>query len=200
MFSPLLLAGLNKVLNHILYRDRALKAARQRLAGRSLALNFEGVATPIILLFSEQHLNVVSNPVAQADCTVSLKISTVKKILERQQLTRLIRSGELDVEGDLQVIQHFSALIELAELDPAEYLAPWVGDIVANGLGKAAKTIGYALMRDLHLKQRYFSEAVTEEWRLAPGELKVTWFEDEVNALANRITELEQRLNKMEAR
>lgn len=198
-FNPLLTAGLELALNHILYRDRSLKAARQRLAGRSLALELAGFSRPVTLLFSEQQLDVISTREYQADCTVRTRISTLKKLRDRQQLTALIRSGELDVAGDLQVVQHFSALIDMAELEPAEYLAPWLGDVVAHGVSQGLKTAGTALARDLSRRQRYFSAALTEEWRLAPGRLEAAWFAEEVDAVTHALAGLQVRLSKLEA-
>ncbi|OON38580.1 hypothetical protein BTJ39_18195 [Izhakiella australiensis] len=197
---PLLTAGLETVLNSVLYRDRGLKAARQRLAGRSLSLELQGFSHPLILLFSEQQVDVISAWEDQADCRVRTRISTLSKLRDRQQLSALIRSGELEVDGDLQVIQQFSALIDLAEFDPAEYLAPWLGDVAAHGVGAMLKKNLAFIQRDAARKQRYLSEAITEEWRLAPGALEAAWFAEEVDALDRHLTELEVRLNKLEAK
>lgn len=122
--TPLLTASLETALNHLLYRDRGLKAARQRLNGRSLAMVLAELKQPIILIFSEQQVDVIGEWSDTPDCTVKTRLATLSKLRDRQQLTSLIRSGELEVEGDLQVVQQFSALLDLAELDPAEYLAP----------------------------------------------------------------------------
>ena len=51
-------------------------------------------------------------------------MSVLPKLRDRQQMTALIRSGELEVEGDIQVVQNFVALSDQAEFDPAELLAP----------------------------------------------------------------------------
>ena len=61
------------------------------------------------------------------------------KLRNRQQLTALIRSGDLEVQGDLQVVQNMVSLCDLAEFDPAELLAPYTGDIVAEGVGKVLR-------------------------------------------------------------
>ncbi len=61
------------------------------------------------------------------------------KLRDRQQLAALIRSGELEVQGDIQVVQNFVALADLAEFDPAELLAPYTGDIAAEGISKALR-------------------------------------------------------------
>ena len=198
--TPLLTAGLETALNRILYRDRGLKAARQRLNGKVLQLRLQELSQPITLVFSEHQVDVLGEWQDRCDCTVSTQLSLLPKLRDRQQLTGMIRSGELEVEGDLQVVQQFSTLVDMAELDPAEYLAPWTGDIVAQGISNAARR-GLQLLRgDLQRKQRYLTETLTEEWRVAPGPLEMAWYGEEVDALERQAGLLEQRLLQLEAK
>ncbi len=133
--TPVITAGIETALNRILYRDRGLKSARQRLAGKVLMLRLSELSWPLVLVFSEQQLDVLSDWQDSSDCTVITQLKSLPKLRDRQQLTTLIRSGELQVEGDLQVVQQFSALMDLAELDPAEYLAP--GSVISPRKGSA---------------------------------------------------------------
>ncbi|QBR49997.1 SCP2 domain-containing protein [Erwinia sp. QL-Z3] len=198
--TPLLTAGLETALNQILYRDRGLKAARQRLNGKSLAIVLAELKQPLIFIFSEHQVDVLGEWNDTPDCTVKTQIATLRKLRDRQQLTSVIRSGELEVDGDLQVVQHFSALIDLAELDPAEYLAPWTGDVVAQGISRFARR-GFQLLRgDAERKQAYLGQALTEEWRLAPGGLEAAWFAEEVDALSRDLSALESRLATLEGK
>ncbi|WP_428944434.1 ubiquinone biosynthesis protein UbiJ [Pantoea sp. FN060301] len=199
-FTPLLTAGLETALNQILYRDRSLKAARQRLNGKSLSIVLTELKQPLTLVFSEKQADVLAQWSDVPDCTVKTRLATLSQLRDRQRLTSLIRSGELEVEGDLQVVQQFSALIDLAELDPAEYLAPWTGDIIAHGVGQFARRGFNFLRRDLERKQSYLGQALTEEWRVAPGALELAWFAEEVDAVERDFAALEARLNKLEAK
>jgi len=198
--TPLITAGLETALNRMLYRDRSLKAARQRLVGQVLTLRLEELSHPLVLVFSEQQLDVLSDWQDSSDCTVITQLKTLPKLRDRQQLTSLIRSGELQVEGDLQVVQRFSALIDLAELDPAEYLAPWIGDIAAQGISQAAQR-GLRLLRgEVARRQDYLGQALTEEWRVAPGALELAWFSEEVDAMERSLDALTARLAQLEAK
>lgn len=198
--TPLLTASLETALNHLLYRDRGLKAARQRLNGRSLAIVLAELKQPIIFIFSEQQVDVIGEWGDKPDCTVKTRFATLSKLRDRQQLTTLIRSGELEVEGDLQVVQQFSALLDLAELDPAEYLAPWIGDIAAQGITQFALRGFNAVRRDVQRKQSYLSQTLTEEWRLAPGSLELAWFAEEVDALSRSLDAIDARLSQLEVK
>ncbi|MFG1175751.1 SCP2 domain-containing protein [Erwiniaceae bacterium CAU 1747] len=198
--TPLLTASLETALNQILYRDRGLKAARQRLSGRSLAIELAELKQPVIFIFSDRQVDVLGDWADKPDCTVKTHLTTLPKLRDRQQLTALIRSGELEVEGDLQLVQQFSTLMDLAELDPAEYLAPWIGDIAAQGISQFARRGFQAVRRDVQRKQSYLAQTLTEEWRVAPGGLELAWFAEEVDALSASLEALEVRLKKREAK
>lgn len=198
--TPLITGGLETALNRVLYRDRSLKAARQRLAGKVLMLRLQELDFPLVLVFSESQLDVLSDWQDSSDCTVSLRVTTLPKLRDRQQLTSLIRSGELDVDGDLQVVQQFSALIDLAELDPAEYLAPWMGDIAAQGVSQAAQQALKFVQQQVMRRQDYLGQVLTEEWRVAPGALELAWFCEEVEALERSLNAFETRLAQLEAK
>ncbi|ARU96289.1 ubiquinone biosynthesis protein UbiJ [Tatumella citrea] len=195
---PLLTAAIENVLNRVLYQDRGLKPARQRLKGKVLTLKFSEFSRPLVLVFSEQQLDVVGDWQDSSDCTVSLALAVLPELRDRQNLTSLIRQGKLDVQGDLQVIQQFSALMDLAELDPAEYLAPFVGDIAAQGISRAGQRLFSFVRQEIGSRQRQLGEILTEEWRAAPGALEVAWFCEETTALDKQLAALDARLAQWE--
>ncbi|MCZ4059609.1 SCP2 domain-containing protein [Pantoea sp. LMR881] len=198
--TPLITAGLETALNRMLYRDRGLKVARQRLAGKVLTLRLSELSHPLVLVFSEQQLDVLGDWQDSSDCTVITQLKTLPKLRDRQQLTGLIRSGELQVDGDLQVVQQFSALMDLAEFDPAEYLAPWIGDIAAQEISQRAQRVFRFVKGEVQRRQDYLGQAITEEWRVAPGALELAWFSEEIDAMERSLDALNARLAQLEAK
>lgn len=197
---PVITAALEGGLNAALYRHRALKPARQRLIGKVLRLEVQHLPGPLVLVFSEQQLDVLGQWEGEADCRVTTQLATLPKLRDRQQLTALIRSGELEVHGDIQVVQNLVSLLDLAEFDLAEVLSPWTGDIVAEGISRVVLAGGRFLQRGAERQQRYLAEALTEEWRMAPGPLEVAWFAGEVDALESAVQALVTRLEKLESK
>ena len=126
-------------------------------------------------------------------------MSVLPKLRDRQQMTALIRSGELEVEGDIQVVQNFVALSDQAEFDPAELLAPYIGDIAAEGISKTLRTGSAFLRKGLLRQQRYAAEVLTEEWRMAPGPLEVARFAEETAAVERAVDALTKRLENWRA-
>ena len=160
--KPLVTAGIENVLNAFLYRAPALKTARQRLNGKVLRIVLKEFSTPLVLVFSERQLDVLGEWEGEADCSVITHMSVLPKLRNRQQMTALIRSGELEVEGDIQVVQNFVALSDQAEFDPAELLAPYIGDIAA-AIGLKDVTTGDTLCDPDHpiiLERMEFPEPV----------------------------------------
>ncbi|MBW9433098.1 ubiquinone biosynthesis protein UbiJ [Atlantibacter hermannii] len=198
--TPMITAGIEGALNAFLYRDRALKSARQRLQGKVLRVALREFSTPLILIFSERQVDVLGQWEGETDCSVTTRLSVLPELRNRQQLTALIRRGDLEVEGDIQVVQNFASLMDLAEFDPAELLAPYIGDIAAEGLSKVFRSGARMVKKSIGRNQRYLAEAVTEEWRMAPGSLEVAWFAEETDALARSLDALISRLDTLEAK
>ena len=163
-FTPLMTAGIENILNTFLWRDRGLKAARQRLVGKVLRVELKEFSSPIVLVFSEQQIDVLGQWEDEADCMVLTGLGTLPKLRDRQQLTALIRSGELEVQGDLQVVQNWVSLMDLAEFDPAELLAPYIGDIAAEGISKVIRGGGKLSNKGYIRNQQDLSEHTTAEW------------------------------------
>lgn len=199
-FKPLVTAAIEGALNRFLWRENALKPARQRLHGKVLRVALNEFSSPLVLVFGSQQVDVLSAWEGEADCTVTTRASVLPRLRDRQQLTSLIRSGSLEVQGDIQVVQNFVALADLAEFDLAELLAPWAGDIVAEGASKLLRGGAAFLRRGVQRQQHYIAGALTEEWRMAPGSLEVAWFAEETAAAARDVDALVKRLEKLEAK
>lgn len=198
--KPLITAGVENVLNTFLYRSQALKSARQRLNGKVLRVVLKEFSTPVVLVFSERQLDVLGEWEGEADCSVITHMRVLPTLRDRQQLTALIRSGELEVEGDIQVVQNFVSLTDLAEFDPAELLAPYMGDIAAEGISKVVRGGASFVRKGMQRQQRYVAEVLTEEWRMAPGPLEVAWFAEETAAVERAVDALTRRLEKLEGK
>lgn len=200
LLTPLLTAAIETSLNYLLFRERSLKAARTRLAGKVLRIELQELSSPLTLVFSEQKVDVLGQWDGDANCTVTTRLSVLQKLRDRQQLSPLMRSGELIVDGDISVVQQLVALFDLIEWEPAEFLAPYIGDVAAQGVSQAVNSGFRFLQRGIKQQQSYVAQTVTEEWKLAPGPLEVVWFSEEVSAVTRELDALEKRFEKLEGK
>ena len=198
--KPLMTGSIETAINALLWREKALKPARQRLIGKVLRIVLKEFSSPLVLVFSERQVDVLGAWEGEADCTVITRVSVLPQLRNRQQLTALIRNNDLEVQGDLQVVQNLVSLADLAEFDPAELLAPYTGDIAAEGVSKLLRGGAKFLQHGLARQQRYVAETLTEEWRLAPGALEVAWFAEETAAVERELAALAKRLEKLEGK
>ena len=198
--KPLVTGSIETAINTLLWREKALKPARQRLIGKVLRIELKEFSSPLVLVFSERQVDVLGAWEGEADCTVITRVSVLPQLRNRQQLTALIRNNDLEVQGDLQVVQNLVSLADLAEFDPAELLAPYTGDIAAEGVSKFLRGGAKFVQHGLARQQRYVAETLTEEWRLAPGALEIAWFGEETMAVERGLAALTKRLEKLEGK
>lgn len=198
--KPLVTGSIETAINTLLWREKALKPARQRLIGKVLRIELKEFSSPLVLVFSERQVDVLGAWEGEADCTVITRVSVLPQLRNRQQLTALIRNNDLEVQGDLQVVQNLVSLADLAEFEPAELLAPYTGDIAAEGVSKFLRGGAKFVQHGLARQQRYVAETLTEEWRLAPGALEIAWFAEETMAVERELAALTKRLEKLEGK
>lgn len=189
---------LQNMLNKFFYREVALKSARIRLIGKVLAINLKELSQPLILIFSEQRVDVVNQWPTPADCVIKTAFVTLVQLKDKQQLSTLINDGKIVIEGDMQIVQHWSALLDAAQWDPAHYLAPYVGNVLAEGMSRWVKKGLIGINGLLYQQKNHFKDVLVEEWRMYPNTLEVLSFADKVEKVAADIAKLEQRLAKLE--
>lgn len=198
LFTPLISAGIERLLNTVLYRDSALKLARQQVQGKVLCLSLQEFATPLVLVFAEQQVDVLNHWQDKANANVTTRLVVLMQLRDRGQLTRLIRNGDLDVQGDMQFVQQVVALLDLARGDLAYWLSCGLGDVGGETLSRCLYASAGWLKRAAADVQCHLAQVLTEEWRLAPGVQEVNGFADESVALAGESDRLSRRLDKLE--
>lgn len=194
---PLVTGVLETALNALLAKNAEAKNKLPRLRGKVLALQLRELPASLVFVFSNR-IDVLAAWEDEADCRVRTGVLVLPELRDRSQVTRLIREQALDVQGDIQVLQHFVALMEALGWDPAELLAPYTGDLVAHGVSRLVQGTVAGVQRQHARNLAYLGEVVTEEWRLAPGALEVAYFADQVEELATQLTRLERRLQRLE--
>ncbi|QWA11485.1 SCP2 sterol-binding domain-containing protein [Sodalis ligni] len=198
MLMSLIAATLEIALKRLLYQDQFMKTARQRLKGKTLRFELAELDSPVILVFGESQADVLTSWDDPADCTVKTHFSAIPALRRRQRLPALIKQGDLEVDGDIQVVQQFVALLDMAECDPAELLSPYLGDVLSEGLTQRVSAHADNIKRRWTDRQTQWGQAVTEEWRLSPSALELAWFSEEVDTLDRDGAALAARLERME--
>lgn len=194
----LMTAFMETSLNHMLFKEAVLKPARVRLAGKVMSIDLKEFNKTLTLIFTDNHVDVLSQWHEPADCTIKTSLFTLIKLKDKQQLSQLINSGDIVIEGDMQVVQHWSSLLDMAIWDPAHYLSPYLGDVAAQGLSQVFRKGAGLVSRLVAQQKTYIKDTLLEEWKMAPNQLELAYFSDEIEQVSDSLDELEKRLSKLE--
>lgn len=182
-------AGFNRFLQ--LAPERLKKI--QPLTGKVLQLTVTGLNS-CYLLFSKDRLDVMQRYEGQPDSHLTLSLDALGLLKDKRLLMQYIREGRIDLEGDPQPWQDFSALLKDPLLDMEDILAGYTGDVMAHLLCRHGRQLSAGVNNRLTAARRHLSEYVLEEARLAVGPLELADFCDRVAELDKQLLRLQGRL------
>jgi len=191
-----LLCGLLETgVNQLHQLDSSAVIKRKQLNGTIIGVSLKELDIPLYFVISDQQVDVLNKFEGQTDCTIRVNFSALKQLQDNHQLTNLIKSGQLEVEGDIQLVQQFANLLTDMQIDWEEHLSQKVGDVVAHKFCYHAKQLLKGTISKSKVIEKQVALYVTEEAKIAPSGLEVAYFCDQVNTLN---TQTEQLLLKLD--
>lgn len=197
MLPQWLNAGLETLLNYLLKRTAHSEHYLRKLNGKVLKVQPQQFDFPIYFIFSPHRIDLLNRYEGEVDCAVSLNAQLLFKMPSKQQLSRYLNDQSIQLQGDLQVLQDFTALLEFLENDPAELLSPLVGDVIAQSAVDFLRGFCQIAKRKLSKSQQYWGERLTEEWAVISPSLAIADFCEQVKTLEKQTALLEQKLNQL---
>lgn len=204
--SALMTAGIETALNRLLALDPDSQSRLKPLVGCRLFLFVKPFPFGLCLAFSEQidvlyvarEASEIVRDLDKSMCCIQSDVSTLTRLSDTSELTQLIQSKKLNLDGSLHVAQHASELFKALHIDWEEILSQYTGDVAANQLVSGVKK-GAAKVNEHVVKLReIFANALVEEKQLAAHKLAVMHFSDEVSALRDDVARFEARLRQFE--
>ncbi len=193
LLFPLLNGSLEAVFNRFILQDSERLKKMVPLQGKVLQLTVTDVAG-LFLLFSTDRLQVLRHYEGQPDSHLSLSLDALGLLKDKGLLMQYIRDGRIDLQGDPQPWQDFSALVKDPGIDLEALLAPYTGDIMAHLLCRHGREFRTTVERRTLGIRDQLGDYVREEARLAVGPLELADFNDEVAELNKRLLQLQGRL------
>ncbi|MBE2899094.1 SCP2 sterol-binding domain-containing protein [Pasteurellaceae bacterium 20609_3] len=183
-------AVLETLLNQLIARSQNTAAHLQRLNERVLRLELNAPHIEHFLVFSATRVEVLNRYDGEVDCHVITNPSVLVPPPKKAQLSELINDKRIVLHGDLQVLQDFTALLNALERNPAELVAPYVGDVLAHKGTRLVSQAWAFFKQQSAVAQGQWGERLSEEWQVAMPATALSSFAAEVRALAQD----EQRL------
>lgn len=198
LLCGLLETGVNKL--HQLDSSAVIK--RKQLNGTIIGASLKELDFPLYFVISDQQVDILNKFDGQADCYIRVSLSALNKLQDNYQLTHLIKTGQLEVEGDIQLVQQFAKLLTDMKIDWEEHLSRQVGDVIAHKLCYHAKKIHQGTLTQLINAEKQSALFITEEIKLAPNGLEVAYFCEQVKTLDMQteklLLKLQQHLDKQQ--
>lgn len=194
--------ALEKLLNQALYLDPNSLHALSKLAGKSVKVELTGLTLTFSFFPELEGIAVLGNYTGEVDAYVQSPPFTLLSLLLNSQGS-FANYADVVVSGNIQVAQQLLHVLQGLDIDWEEQLAQRLGDIPAHSLGTLVRRGQHYVSDRLSHLQYYFSEYLQEESRHvpAPAEMEsflngVDMLRDDVDRLAQRVTNLRKRLDR----
>ena len=193
------LSPFESVLNRNISGSSVARQLCQRLEGKVLALHLSGV--PLSLFFRSDGERMTIDTTDAGPPAASLRGTPIAFMrLAGPTPEAAIRGGSIHIEGDAEVAQVFSELLEAAKPDFEEELSRVIGDIAAHQVGNAARSaVGFG-RRAIDTLTQNLAEFLTEESRDLPTRTEADEFVAEVDKLRDDVARLEARIARLNLR
>ncbi|WP_016956997.1 ubiquinone biosynthesis accessory factor UbiJ [Catenovulum agarivorans] len=133
----------------------------------------------------------------QADCTISCTLSGLYQLQQPAQITKLIKQGELDIEGDVQLAQTYADWLKSSLVHWQDVLASVTSGPVAHKISEAGQQTFELAQKQLANQQRALVNIVWDEKKLAPHPIEVADFTEQVKQLRQDTDRFEARLQQL---
>lgn len=189
LLPQLICATLEKVLLKVVAMDPASPILLQKVQGKQLALQLQELPWRFVLSATADTL-LLNQHNDKVDCVITTDLTTIKKLNDPSQLTRLIKQDKLQIEGDLHVAQQFSSLLQQLDPDWQQQLSRWLGDALAYKIATVIKQLQLYIHTQLQQMERAAVELAQDELALSPTQAEMNQFSRDVSQLQARLEQL----------
>jgi len=169
---------------------RQLQGTQLGFALKELKLTLVISAGADSLLFN-QHDEAV-------DCRISTDLASLRLLGDPSQLTRLIKSDALQIEGDLQLAQQYANFLQQLNPDWQGALAGYLGDAATHKLVRVIQQLqSYCSLKWQQLQQSQV-ELVQDELKLTPVRAEYELFSQDLSKLTGRVELLRRQLQQVQ--
>jgi ubiquinone biosynthesis protein UbiJ len=198
LIQSLLASGLTSAINLAFKLDGSQSSQLDALAGASLCIKLDELPWPLLMHFSEEIDLVISDDEVQADCTLALSLTLLPALQDNSQISGLIQSGKLDIQGDLEIARRAGMMFNQLDIDWEEHLSGYLGDVATYQLMRSVQSITQNLRNGGERLRQLISEGALEEKHIAAPKVAINHFVNKVNQLSADSDRFDARLTLLE--
>ena len=131
--------ALEKTLNHLINTNNIDTSG---LNNKIIGLSVDELNLKLLFMFTNSRAFVMERHDKQnVDVYIKLNKTAFLSLFKGASFEELIKSDEININGNVKTAQQLADLIALASIDVEELVSHYTGDIIANQIGKSIKLV-----------------------------------------------------------
>lgn len=187
---------LETLLNELLARDPGSPARLHKLAGKVLRFDIKELPFVVTVTVEQHALRLSTSIEGDADCWLQTELGVLPELSDNANLTRLIKAGQLDIEGDPMLAQQLVMLIKGLDIDWEAELEAKLGVIPAQWLSRMWRASRQRITQAAESHERWLTGVLIEEKRVLPARIEFDQFKQQLQHLRATIERLERQVKQ----
>jgi ubiquinone biosynthesis protein UbiJ len=168
-----------------------------KMEGKVVALNFQPLDIKLFVILTSGGLDLLEEMDTDADTTITGSPLSLAMMGVNESSTASLFSGDVVIEGDIELGNQFQEFLENVEVDWEEPLSQLTGDVVANQIGHFARDLSSWMQESSKTNAMNVAEYFREEKRMLPSSFEVERFKKGVDELRLSTDRLEAKVQRL---
>lgn len=185
--------------NHIISLDDSSAERLQQLADTRVRVTLSELGQPLTVTVVADRILMSWVDNDAVDCHIITRLAVLPELRDTANITRLIKAGALDIEGDPMLAQRLSRLFTELDIDWEEQLSQRIGDVPAYFLSQAFQRGRKWLEQTLADQQAWIRDVLIEEKQILVSRAEFELFQQQIQQLRARCDRMERDLQTVRA-
>jgi ubiquinone biosynthesis protein UbiJ len=195
--KPLLINAFETALNKYLSLDEDIDLFLQPLTGKVIAITLLPFNESIYLCPTTQRIQIIDQYAGIPDTKLTGSLPAFGLMGLSSTPARSFFSGEVTIEGDLNLGRHFQELFAKLDIDLEEQLSHYTGDIIAHKVGTLFRSLNDWQQDSVNTLKLNITEFLQDETQDVPPAPEVNIFTQQVDQLKEDFDRIEARVTRL---
>ncbi len=193
--NKLFLSALTKAIHAYLKLDPESNKRLQRLQGKIVSIELYPLHFVFCCVFTEQGVDIIQNETLHAQTTIKgTPLQMMGVVFNKEDRMRFF-ADDVIIEGDAELGQQVIALFDECQIDRAEYLSHFIGDVPAYHVDRLINQFSQWLQRTEKSFSQDIHDYLHEETLCFPSRERLEDFYREIDVLRMDVDRVEAKIN-----
>ena len=200
----LALLPIEKIINGLAAHDPHIIEQLRGFDSKSIEILGHSPSVSIYLLFDQGKIKLraidSASLMLEPDATISGKAADLLELLLTPPEHRPLANTAISIGGDAVLVQELYNVLASLDLDWEDYLAPVLGDVLSNEVGKFSREARNLSRETSSKMRRSVHDYLVEESRAVPAREELNRFSDDLDLLRLNIDRAAARTEQIASR